>query len=30
MRFDKPIITPPELEIALELRPWDDYILDEF
>lgn len=30
MRFDKPIITPPELEIALGLRPWDDYILDEF
>jgi 2-(3-amino-3-carboxypropyl)histidine synthase len=30
LRFDRPILTPPELEIALDLRSWDDYILDEF
>jgi len=29
-KFEKPIITPPELEIALEARAWEDYILDEF
>jgi len=29
-KFDRPILTPPELEIALDLRSWDDYILDEF
>lgn len=29
-RFDRPVITPPELEIALDLRKWEDYALDEF
>jgi 2-(3-amino-3-carboxypropyl)histidine synthase len=29
-KFDRPILTPPELEVALDVRSWDDYILDEF
>lgn len=29
LRYDKPILTPQELEIVLGLRTWDDYELDE-
>jgi 2-(3-amino-3-carboxypropyl)histidine synthase len=29
-RFDRPVLTPIELEIALGQRQWDDYSLDEF
>jgi 2-(3-amino-3-carboxypropyl)histidine synthase len=28
-RYSKPVLTPPEAEIALGLRNWDDYIIDE-
>lgn len=28
-RYSKPVLTPPEAEIALGLRDWDDYIIDE-
>ena len=27
--YKKPIITPPELEIVLEHRPWEDYTFDQ-
>jgi len=29
MQYKKPIITPPELEIILGKRTWDEYILDQ-
>ena len=29
-RYDRPILTPQELEICLGLRRWDDYVFDEF
>jgi len=29
-RYDRPILTPPELEIHLGLRAWEDYLFDEF
>ena len=29
VRYDKPILTPPELEVAIGLREWDDYEFDE-
>jgi 2-(3-amino-3-carboxypropyl)histidine synthase len=29
-RFKKPIITPPELEIVLKEREWEDYRIDDF
>jgi 2-(3-amino-3-carboxypropyl)histidine synthase len=29
-RFKKPVITPPELEIALKEREWKDYGFDDF
>ncbi len=29
LRYDKPILTPQELEIVLGLRRWEDYQLDE-
>jgi 2-(3-amino-3-carboxypropyl)histidine synthase len=28
-RYPLPVLTPPELSIALGKRSWDDYILDE-
>lgn len=28
--FDKPILSPPELEIVLGMRKWEDYKLDHF
>lgn len=28
-RYDRPLLTPPELEIALGLRDWEDYRFDE-
>jgi 2-(3-amino-3-carboxypropyl)histidine synthase len=28
LRYRKPILTPIELEVALGLRSWDDYIFD--
>ena len=28
-RYGKPMLTPPELEIAIDLRKWDDYEFDE-
>ena len=28
-RYDKPILTPPELEVAIGLRSWDHYVFDE-
>jgi len=28
-RYDRPILTPPELEVAIGLRSWDDYEFDE-
>jgi 2-(3-amino-3-carboxypropyl)histidine synthase len=27
--YKKPLLTPQELEIVLDKRPWDDYQLDE-
>jgi 2-(3-amino-3-carboxypropyl)histidine synthase len=29
LRYKKPIITPVELEIVLNIRSWDEYTLDE-
>ncbi len=29
LQYDRPILTYPELEVALELREWGDYKLDE-
>ncbi len=29
-RYDRPILTPPELEICLGTRAWEDYLFDEF
>lgn len=29
LRFRRPMITPPELEIALGLRKWEDYMFDQ-
>jgi len=28
VRFDKPMLTPPEAEIAIGIRKWDDYVFD--
>jgi len=28
-RYDRPMLTVPEVEIALDLRAWDDYIFDQ-
>jgi len=28
-RYPKPMLTPPELEIALGLREWNDYLFDQ-
>ena len=28
-RYEKPILTPPEFEIVLGVREWEDYIFDE-
>ncbi len=28
-RYAKPVLTPPEAEIALGLRDWEDYVIDE-
>ncbi len=30
LRYKKPMLTPPELEIALGIRKWDDYQFDQF
>ena len=30
LRYDKPILTPIELEIVLGIRDWEDYHLDFF
>lgn len=29
LRYRRPMITPPELEIALGLRKWEDYLFDQ-
>ncbi|NLN71429.1 MAG: diphthamide biosynthesis enzyme Dph2 [Thermoplasmatales archaeon] len=29
VRYKKPMLTPPEAEISLGLRDWEDYIIDE-
>lgn len=29
-RYDQPMLTPPELEIVLGRRSWEDYLFDEF
>jgi 2-(3-amino-3-carboxypropyl)histidine synthase len=29
IRYKKPLLTPQELEIVLELRDWEDYEMDE-
>jgi len=29
LRYDRPMLTPPELEVALGLREWDDYVFDQ-
>lgn len=29
LQYDRPMLTLPELEVALGLRAWDDYVLDE-
>ncbi len=29
VRYSKPILTPPEAEVAIGARVWDDYIFDE-
>ena len=29
VRYDRPMLTPPELEVALGLREWDDYVFDQ-
>ena len=28
-RYDRPMLTVPEVEISLDLRAWDDYIFDQ-
>ena len=28
-RYDKPLLTPPEFEIVLGVRDWEDYVFDE-
>jgi 2-(3-amino-3-carboxypropyl)histidine synthase len=30
LRYKKPMLTPPELEIVLGLRPWEKYEFDQF
>jgi len=30
LRYSKPMLTPIELEVALGIRKWDDYIFDSF
>lgn len=27
-RYDKPVLTPIEAEVALDIREWDDYVFD--
>ena len=27
-RYDKPVLTPIEAEVALGIREWDDYVFD--
>ncbi|MBO7204879.1 MAG: diphthamide synthesis protein, partial [Candidatus Methanomethylophilaceae archaeon] len=29
LRYDRPMLTPPELEVALGIREWDDYVFDQ-
>lgn len=30
LRYKKPMLTPPELEIVLGVRPWENYVFDQF
>lgn len=30
LRYKKPMLTPPELEIVLGVRPWEKYEFDQF